>query len=123
MTTATTGKDIARARELAAAIEAQAGCRCVIDARNVNPPCLLIVPIPARDYSAGMGTAGGGYVVTWSIWAMSPGPGNLDAAVVLGDLVDAVAELLPGITTLPTAYTVPGRDPTPAVLITFTERL
>ena len=124
MTTATTGKDIARAQELCAAIEAQAGVRCVIDARNVNPPCVLIVPIPGRDYSAGAGTACGGYVVTWSIWALSAGPGNLDAAVVLGDLTDAVASLLPGITTQPTAYTVPGAgSPVPAVLITFTERL
>lgn len=51
-----------------------AGVRCVLDARDVNPPALLIRP-PTMNYRFGRGCIS----AEWSAWLFLPDAGQLDA--------------------------------------------
>jgi hypothetical protein len=91
-----------------------AGVRSVLDARDVNPPAVLIRP-PTVAYRFGRGCIG----ATWAAWLFLPDAGQIDALrvgfpileTVYGALATVGVALLnaePGDFTLPDGGTVPG---------------
>lgn len=90
-----------------------AGIRATADVTKVAPPCVLITP-PRRDYDLPCG-----YTATYTLVALAPSPGTLDAVKRLDDLADSVAEVLDVASVEPIAYEVPGQQSYPAYLITL----
>jgi hypothetical protein len=91
-----------------------ADVRCVLDARDVNPPAVLIRP-PSVSYRFGRGCVG----ASWTAWLYLPDAGQIDALRVGFPIVDAVHTALahagvailsaePGDFALPDGGTVPG---------------
>lgn len=98
------------------------GVRATTDIRDTVPPCLLVVPIPVRDYTESV--LAGSQELTWTLVALGRPPADLEAAKDLEELVDhAVIVLEDGITRCePAAYTIPGAETSvPAYLITYVE--
>lgn len=89
------------------------GIRATADPRNANVPCVLVTP-PARTYDLAEG-----WSATWQLVALAPGPANADAALVLDELVDAVAELLPLTTVTYRGYPIDELGDLPAAVMTF----
>lgn len=85
--------------------------------RQVNPPSILVSPIPRRDYDR----LDGGFSATWSVYCIAQGAGDLTDAKVLDELADVVAEVIPGITLIePVSYVLPNTaDPKPALRCEF----
>lgn len=90
------------------------GVRAVLDARDVNPPCVLIRP-PSVAYRFGRGCVG----ASWAAWLYLPDAGQLDALRVGFPLLSAAHEALatagvaivnaePADFALPDGGTVPG---------------
>lgn len=106
-----------RAVELAAQLTA-AGIRATHDVRNVNPPCVLVLP-PDRT-RVGMC----GWDVEWRALCLTPGPDNADAYAALDEMVDQVAELLPITAARHVTFDRTGMEPSlPAYEIEWTEVL
>lgn len=111
------GLTYVRARELVAQLEA-AGFRATADVRNVNPPCVLVLP-PTRER-----TGFCGWDVSWQLLALVPGPDNLDAWAALDVMVDDLAQLLPITAARPTGFSKTGAEPSiPAYQLEMTEVL
>jgi hypothetical protein len=107
-----------RARELTAELAA-AGVRATCDVRTVNPPCVLVEPVPGIVWR---GTLGGDPALTWTVVALVPYPGTLAAADALDALVDTVAGVLDLDSATPGTYqTGFAPDPLPAYVMTLTE--
>lgn len=86
------------------------------DSRSAVPPCVLVVPVPRREYDV----LCGGYSSTWTIACLAPGPGDRADAEILEALADAVAELVPVQTAEPASYLLSTDRPAyPAILLTF----
>lgn len=96
--------------------------RATCDIRDTVPPCLLVVPVPLRDYSGQV--LAGSQALTWTIVALGRPPADLVSARDLEDLVDhATAVLEDGVDRAePASYNIPGSETSvPAYLITYTE--
>jgi hypothetical protein len=70
-----------------------AGIRATGDRRNLNPPAVYVPP-PVIAWRFGKGTAD----LTWTIAAVVPNTGRVEALDNLSPLVDAVVAALPAIT-------------------------
>jgi hypothetical protein len=106
-----------RAGELVAKLAAE-GITATLDPRNLNLPCVLIVP-PRRTFDLPCGFTAG-----WSLWALVPPPGNADAFRALDDLLDAIAAVLPVTAATALAYTTsPDAPPLPAYQVELQEGL
>jgi hypothetical protein len=66
-----------------------AGVRCVLDGRDVNPPCVLIRP-PSVAYRFGRGCVG----ATWAAWLYLPDAGQIDALRIGFPLLETVSDAL-----------------------------
>lgn len=95
---------VERAGELAGKIAAE-GVRAVIDPRDANPPCVLVVAVPARTRATWCA-----FQYTWRIWCLAPGAGNLDAAVKLDELFAAVDAALTVDNGTPQTYPLANQD-------------
>ena len=91
-----------------------AGVRCALDARDVNPPSVLIRP-PTLSYRYGRGCVG----ASWAAWVFLPDAGQLDALRVgfplldtihaaLADIGVAILQAEPADFQTPDGATVPG---------------
>ena len=91
-----------------------AGVRCVLDARDINPPSVLLRP-PTLHYRFGRGCVG----AEWRAWLYLPDAGQIDAlrlafpilettVTALGGIGVAVTDAEPGDYQLPDGGTVPG---------------
>lgn len=90
--------------------------RVTMDIRNAIPPCVLVIPVPTRDYNEG--SMCGGYTAEWTIVCLAPGPGDLSDAKALEDMVDAVAAVVDIATAEPASYLVPGKaSPAPSYVL------
>lgn len=115
------GAVVDRAKAIALELE-EAGVKASHDVRQVQLPGILVVPVPNRDYTEG--TLGGSYDVTWALWALTKGPGDLRAAEELETIVDTVAGILPIETAEASSYKVPGStDPLPGYRLTMHDQI
>lgn len=97
--------------------------RAVCDIRDTVPPCILVVPIPGRDYVDGA-SLGGGFGVEWTIVCLGRPPADLEAARDLEELADHVVDVLGvGVERVePASYQLPSAETAvPAYLITYRE--
>lgn len=94
-----------------------AGIRATTDPGALNPPAVLVVPVPRRVYDTNCG-----YTATWTLHALAGAPTRGDRTIgsQLNDLVDAVAGLFPLQDAAPGAYVL-GPNTHDSVLIQFTE--
>jgi hypothetical protein len=98
-----------------------AGIRAVRDARDLNPPAVLVNP-PTVTFRFARGT----FDAEWSVLAVAPNSGNRPALDVLSNLMERVAEALGGapITGTPYQLQVDGEsDPLPSYQLTWTDRI
>jgi hypothetical protein len=92
-----------------------AGVRAVDDARDINPPCVYLVP-PQGSFRFDRGRAD----VTWTAYLVTGDAGARAATKALSDLVDQIAGTLPITTFARRALPVPGGgDPLPAYEFTW----
>lgn len=87
-----------------------AGVRCVIDERDVNPPCVLIGP-PTITYRFHKGS----WVAAWALLAIVPDSGRRVATDNLDALVTAVQAALGGTITTAVPLSFTGVDTAPAL--------
>lgn len=94
-----------------------AGVRATMDVRNLNLPCVLIIP-PAivLDVNCG-GTA------KFTAYAISRGPGNADAWKSIDELLDKVAAAVDVEEVRPTQYTIDETGALPAFEVVWTRVL
>lgn len=94
--------------------------RAAVDVRDVNVPGVLVVPTPRRDYQP---VAGGGYAIayTWSIYAISHQPADLDSMRHLDAMAEQIEKLDGAVSAVPASYLIPGlaAEPLPAYQFTF----
>jgi hypothetical protein len=108
-----------RATQMAQQLEA-ANINATINVREVNFPAVLVVPVPSYDFTEA--TLAGGFQLTWTLWALVKGIGDLKAAEDLEDLVAGVVDVLDIDTAVADTYRLPGAsDPLPAYKLTVTE--
>lgn len=100
---------------LAAAAEA-AGIRATVDARNVNPPCVLFVP-PTITLNLNCGGT-----AAFEAVCIVPGAGNADAWAAADDLARRlVTHVLPQAETVtPGSYGVDDNNANPAMIVGWT---
>jgi hypothetical protein len=92
-----------------------AGVRAVDDARDINPPCVYLMP-PEGLLRFDRGRAD----CTWSIYLITGDAGARAATRALSDLLDQVAGLFAFTTFERFALTVPGGgDPLPSYRLTW----
>ena len=105
------------AREIVAALVA-AGIRATADIRSLQPPGVLLHPMPDLVFNA---TLSGAPAATWHLWLASPAPGTLASVDALDELLEAVLGVLDlddaTSAVLPTGLSA---DPLPAVHCTYT---
>ena len=107
---------IAYARTLADEIRTAGVRNVTTKASAAVPPCVLVVPIPARVYDIAHG-----YTATWTVVAMAPAPGDERAAEQLDDMVNRIATVIPLESADPSAWQIPGADsPVPAYVCKYT---
>lgn len=103
---------------LAASLSA-GGVRTVVDSRDVNPPCALLVPPVFRW------TFGGRLAVDYRLIVIVPSSGMATEMKALAPMMDTVSAILGGapITATPAAFNDPaGGDPLPAYELTWTAK-
>jgi hypothetical protein len=96
------------------------GVRAYVDARDANPPCVLLRP-PSLAYRFGKG----GWDASWTAWVLVPDAGRSQVLKTFGPLLDdvqaalgyAVVEARPDDTTMPDGSTLP------LYALTWTERI
>lgn len=117
------GVIVDRAEELAELLSSDT-YKATCDIRDTVPPCLLVVPVPQRDYREGV-LAGGTVDLAWTIVALGRPPADLQAGRDLEDLTDQVLEALPYVELAePATYQIPGAETAvPAYLITYRETI
>lgn len=111
--------DIAETLKGLAARLSAGGVRSVIDARDLNPPGVLVAAPTFRW------TFGGRLAVDYRLIVVVPDAGAAASLTELGTLMDATAAILGGetLTATPTAWPNPaGGDPLPAYEITWTAK-
>jgi hypothetical protein len=87
-----------------------AGIRATDDARNINPPCVYVMP-PAGSFRFDRGRAS----IDWTAYLVTGDAGARAATAALSDMVDKLAGALPITTFTRRALAVPGGgDPLPA---------
>ena len=69
-----------------------ADVRCVLDARDANPPCVLIRP-PRLSYRFGRGCVG----AEWAAWLYLPDSGQLDSMRLGFPMLDTIHGALAGV--------------------------
>jgi hypothetical protein len=95
----------------------QAGVRATLDPRSANPPCILLVPpAMAMDVQCG-GTA------TFTAYAITRGPANLDAWKSLDELAADATAVLPVEGLEPGSYALDETTPLPVFVLTWSEAL
>lgn len=93
-----------------------AGVDVTTDPRGATPPCVLLAP-PPLTFDLGCGAT-----AAWSLWALAPGPANLDAWVALDDLLSAIRDAVPVERSDFRMYSIAAdAPPLPAYQIQFTE--
>jgi hypothetical protein len=93
-----------------------AGIDATIDPRGATPPCVLITP-PIATFDIGCGATG-----TWSLFALAPGPANIDAWRELDRMLGVASGVFPIERSEFVAYSLsPDNPPLPAYRMTFTE--
>jgi len=116
------GAVVDRAEELAGLLRTgRPDLHVVTDIRDTaSLPCVLVVPVPRRDYEGG--TLAGSFLLEWTFVALANGPGDLSSARELEDMIDAVVEVVDIVRAEPASYQIPATgDAVPAYLITYTE--
>ena len=111
--------DIADTLTALAASLSAGGVRTVVDSRDVNPPCALLVPPVFRW------TFGGRLAVDYRLVVIVPSAGMAAEMKTLAPLMDNVSAILGGvpITATPASFTDPsGGDPLPAYELTWTAK-
>jgi hypothetical protein len=114
------GDVLAHARAIADTIAGglPAGYLATEDVRAVRPPCVLVLPVPARRYDL----TGCAWAATWTIFALAVPPGDLAAAAQLELMADVIGATVDGVTGMEAAaYTIPGvaeSSPLPGYRIT-----
>ena len=85
--------------------------------RQLSLPGVLVAPIPRRDNF----TLHGGYLSTWSVYCIAPGPGDLTDAKILDELADIVTAVVDGVYLVePVSYALPNQaDAKPAFRCEF----
>ena len=92
-----------------------AGVRAVDDARDINPPCVYLMP-PQGSLRFDRGTAD----VTWTLYLVTGDAGARVATGALSELVDKVAGTFSFTTFERVALAVPGGgDPLPSYQLTW----
>jgi hypothetical protein len=92
-----------------------AGLRATDDARDINPPCVYLVP-PQGSFRFDRGSAD----VTWTAYLVTGDAGARAATKALSDMVDKIAGTLPVTTFTRRALPVPGGgDPLPSYEFTW----
>lgn len=98
-----------------------AGIRSYIDAKSVNPPCVLIQP-PVVNYRF----SGRCYGAEWTLLAVAPNSDKYAEIRALDELLDAARIALDGapVTARPAGvFTSDGTATLPAYELTFTDKL
>ena len=108
---------LARARELAAQLNA-AGVRATTDPGSIVTPCVLVVPpVLANDQACA-------YTATWQLFALGSGVGGESTWQQLDELLDGIAGVLDVENVTPTQYAnIAGDSRYPAFLITTTDTI
>ena len=96
-----------------------ADVRCVLDARDVNPPCVLIRP-PTISYRFGRGCVGADFAA----WLYLPDAGQIDALRVGLPILEQTQIALAGIgvatlTATPTDFQTPDGATVPGFIINW----
>lgn len=92
-----------------------AGLRAVDDARDINPPCVYLMP-PAGELRYGKASAD----VTWTAYLIVGNAGARAATKALSELVDTVAGIFPFTTFQRSPLALPGGgDPVPSYELTW----
>jgi hypothetical protein len=103
------------ARERLVAELVAAGLAVVEDSRNARPGTVIVEPpVLTRSTFGGAGTQ---LVCEFTLYAVQPPPGNLDALKAQLELVDTVINTVPATAAAPTTYLV-GSQELPAYSIT-----
>jgi hypothetical protein len=91
--------------------------RATTNLRNLTLPGILVSPVVRRDQF----TLPGGYLATWSIYCIAPGPGDLTDAKLLDELADVVVEVVDAVYLVePVTYVLPSAaDAKPALRCEF----
>jgi len=96
------------------------GVRATIDARDLNPPAVLVAaPVFRWVFDSGRVSA------DWRVLAVVPSSGAGAELATLGALLDTIAGVLGGapVTATPMSYPAPGGgDPLPAYALTWTSK-
>jgi hypothetical protein len=97
-----------------------AGIGAADDARNINPPAVL-VRAPSIAYRFGKG----GYTASWELWAIVPDVGQHDALAAVSELIDQVQAALSWhlVDGRPDNVALPDSSMLPCYILTFTETL
>lgn len=93
------------------------GLRVTMDPRNVNPPCVLMVPPSFTVDVVCGGTA------AFTAYFLVPPPGNLDAWAKLDQMAADASEVLPIETLLPSQYEVDATGMLPAFEAAWTQSI
>lgn len=92
-----------------------AGVRAYDDARDINPPCVYLMP-PQGQFRFGRGSLD----TTWTVYLVAGDAGARPATKALSDLIDKVAGKFSFTTFERVALAVPGAgDPLPAYQLTW----
>ena len=92
-----------------------AGVRAVDDARDINPPCVYLMP-PQGSLRFDRGRAD----ATWTVYLVTGDTSARVATRALSDLIDKVAGVFPFTTFERVALALPsGGDPSPAYQLTW----
>ena len=94
-----------------------AGVRATMDVRNLNLPCVLVVP-PAIVLDANCGGT-----ATFTAYAVSRGPGNADAWKSLDELLEKTAAVIDVEEVRTSQYTIDETGALPALEIVWTQAL
>lgn len=93
-----------------------AGVRAVADLRDVNPPCVWVLP-PEGSFRFDRNRA----TIEWVAYLVAPNVGTRPAASALSELVDQVTGIGPFTTFTRDAVQMPdGADPLPAYRVSWT---
>lgn len=94
-----------------------AGVRAVDDQRDINPPCVLLMP-PEGSFRFDRARAD----VTWTAYLVTGDGGARAAVKALSDLLDKIAGIFPATTFTRRALQLPGGgDPMPAYEFTWNQ--
>lgn len=94
-----------RAREIVVMLT-DGGVKATADPARAGAPCVLVTP-PVQTFDLACGRT-----LTWTLYALVPGPATADAWGKLDELADAVSGVLNVVTMEPTSYVLSaGSDP------------